>query len=502
MARPRRRTEKPAAGTRRSRKATERPNTGRRRIEQYDHKGQQRKNNPPVGLVTEATDRDAPKKQYAYDPHLDPTLTWAGKAEHVSFEVPTVSLHVHERIDPKTIMEAVRRRNGTPAPVQGSLFELPEENPPLREAIDFYQHAHAWSNRLIAGDSLLVMNSLLEKEGMAGKVQMVYIDPPYGIRYGSNFQPFVNKRDVKDGSDEDLTQEPEMIRAFRDTWELGIHSYLTYLRDRLLLARELLHESGSCFVQISDENVHLVRNLMDQVFGVANHVVTIAVKKKGSQKSGLLDPVNDYVVWYSRTPLELAWEEARTLSPRPGILAFAAFQFDPEAAKDIDELTREKTGMTFLKVQMNPDLLTEDLKKKRTSNESFWLMGQPDVEVRAIGKGEHKGKLAVEVHGFDYYNTKTGQIESGDTGRIALWMLDTDYDGRSLFPRQVFFPMADESGGWARLARNLKAEIDAERVEAYRGTVSLPFEAGAHRRVAVKIVDDRGIESLKIIPVP
>jgi adenine-specific DNA-methyltransferase len=200
--------------------------------------------------------------------------------------------------------------------------------------------------------------------------------------------------------------------------------------------------------------------------------------------------------------VELAWEEARTLSPRPSILAFAAFQFDPEAAKDIDELTREKTGMTFLKVQMNPDLLTEDLKKKRASNESFWLMGQPDVEARTIGKGEHKGKLQVEVHGFDYYNTKTGQIESGDTRRIAMWMLDPDYDGRSLFPRQVFFPMADEAGGWARLARNLKAEIDLERIEAYRGTVSLPFEAGAHKRVAVKIVDDRGIESLKIIPVP
>ncbi len=200
--------------------------------------------------------------------------------------------------------------------------------------------------------------------------------------------------------------------------------------------------------------------------------------------------------------VELAWEEARTLSPRPGILAFAAFQFDPEAAKDIDELTREKTGMTFLKVQMNPDLLTEDLKKKRASNESFWLMGQPDVEVRTVATGEHKGKLQVEVHGFDYYNTKTGQIESGDTRRIAMWMLDPDYDGRSLFPRQVFFPMADEGGGWARLARNLKAEIDLERIEAYRGTVSLPFEPGAHKRVAVKIVDDRGIESLKIIPIP
>jgi hypothetical protein len=155
-------------------------------------------------------------------------------------------------------------------PVQGSLFEELRDEP-LREAIEFYQHKHGWTNRLIAGDSLLVMNSLLEKEGMAGKVQMIYIDPPYGIRYGSNFQPFVNKRDVKDGKDEDLTSEPEQIRAFRDTWELGIHSYLTYLRDRLLLARELLTESGSIFVQISDENVHHVRELMDEVFGNRRH---------------------------------------------------------------------------------------------------------------------------------------------------------------------------------------------------------------------------------------
>jgi adenine-specific DNA-methyltransferase len=869
----------------RGRKKADKPASSKRPIEQYDHKGQKRKNNPPVGLVTEATDRDAPKRQYAYDPHLDPTLTWAGKAEHTSFQVPTVSLHVHERIDPKTIIEAVRRRNGALAPAQGSLFESAAENPPLREAIDFYQHAHAWSNRLIAGDSLLVMNSLLEKEGMAGKVQMIYIDPPYGIRYGSNFQPFVNKRDVKDGSDEDLTQEPEMIRAFRDTWELGIHSYLTYLRDRLMLARELLHESGSCFVQISNDNLHLVRNLMDELFGADNIVALIVVRKTAAVSSpmartNVIATTSDYLVWYAKhikhvkyrqlyvakeagdlgsgtysfveesngrrrrmtpeeaenpalvpddcriflldnltstgwseslsapvvfegeefvlppnlhwktTPsgvqclveqrrvaksgkalryvryfddfpvsplsevwldtgtgsftepkvyvvqtnqkvlqrcilmttdpgdlaldptcgsgttalvaeqwgrrwitcdtsrvaitlakqrlmvaafdyyelahpvegvgsgfkyktiphvtlksianreppgqetlydqpkvdgskvritgpftmeavpaptvrpltdageprpadaslarsgetlrqaewraellktgirgknnqmilflrveplagtrwlhadaeslpnergsdrvsepkpgaarsaerivvsfgpehapleqrqVELAWEEARTLSPRPSILVFAAFQFDPEAAKDIDELTREKTGMTFLKVQMNPDLLTEDLKKRRASNESFWLMGQPDVEVRAIKKGEHKGKLEVEVHGFDYYNTKTGQIESGDTGRIALWMLDPDYDGRSLFPRQVFFPMADDTGGWARLARNLKAEIDPERIEAYRGSISLPFEPGAHKRVAVKIVDDRGIESLKIVSIP
>ncbi len=855
------------------------PARSKRPIEQYEHKGKRRANNPPVGLVTPETDKDAGRKTYTYDPHLDPQLQWAGKAEHTSFEVPTVSLHVHERIDPKTVMAAVKRKNGSKGPAQLGLFEDPEEQRPLREALDFYGHAHAWSNRLVAGDSLLVMNSLLEKEGLGGKVQMVYIDPPYGIRYGSNFQPFVNKRDVKDGSDEDLTQEPEMIRAFRDTWELGIHSYLTYLRDRLLLARELLHESGSCFVQISDDNLHLVRGLMDEVFGANNLAGMIVVRKTAAVSSpmartNVLGTTADYVVWYAvdikqikyrqlyvqkdagdagagvyvwieradgtrrrmtademqnpalvpgdarifrldnltssgwsdklsapvrldgveyalssnlhwkTTPegiarlvakrravpsgkslayvryfgdfpvspladiwmdtgtgsftdpkvyvvqtnakviarcllmttdpgdlvfdptcgsgttayvaeqwgrrwitcdtsrvavtlakqrlmtavydyyelahpkegvgsgfvykkvphvtlksiandeppgeetlydqpradgskvrvtgpftveavpaptvlpihdpgdpgpadasvarsgetlrqsewraellktgirgkngqmltfarveplagtrylhadaellpnalgadhvreggpgtravlsfgpehapleqrqVEMAWEEARGLSPRPGLLVFAAFQFDPEAAKDIDELSPKKTGMTFLKVQMNPDLLTDDLKKKRASNESFWLMGQPDVELRRIAKGEHAGQYEVEVRGFDYYNTKSGQIESGDTRKIALWMLDTDYDGRSLYPRQVFFPMADDSGGWARLARNLKAEIDEERIEQYRGTVSLPFDPGDHGRVAVKIVDDRGIESLKVIEV-
>ena len=194
-------------------------------------------------MTTQNDPSDPPKKTYAFDPHLDPQLVWAGKAERTSLEVPSISLHVHERIDPKSIIAAVRS-NGVGRPFQAdagadgattvglerptykqrSLFEEPEENPPLRDALDFYKHPHGWTNRLVAGDSLLVMNSLLEKEGLAGKVQMIYIDPPYGIRYGSNFQPFVNRRDVKDGKDEDLTQEPEMIKAFRDTWELGIHS--------------------------------------------------------------------------------------------------------------------------------------------------------------------------------------------------------------------------------------------------------------------------------------
>jgi len=817
----------------------------KKQIEQYEHSDKERTNNPHVGLVTPATDPDTgEKKTYEYDPHLDPQLQWAGKAEHTSFEVPTVSLHVHERIDPNSIIETVKKEHE--GPKQMSLFETNEK--PLREAIDFYKHKENWSNRLIAGDSLLVMNSLLEKEGMAGKVQMVYFDPPYGIKYGSNFQPFVNKRDVKDGKDDDLSAEPEMIKAFRDTWELGIHSYLTYLRDRLLLARELLSDSGSVFVQIGDENIHHVREIMDEIFGVNNFFSIITFKKTLPLGSSGLAGINDFILWYAKdkvkvkfnelytekpigegtgytwvelengerrkmtkeekltpgllpknskvfftsslsssgytstcmfefefegkvykcgakswrttedgikkliqkkrimapgnlptfiqyhddfpvqpihnmwndthgatdlkyvvqtstkviqrclmmttdpgdlilditcgsgtsayvaeeygrrwmtcdtsrvsitlakqklmsaifdyyklahpnegissgfeyktvphvtlsqvaneepfgyetlidqpkidnskaritgpftveavpapyaksfddlendnngsdtsiartgetlrqsewrdellksgvrakggniiqftrveplagtkyiqaeaetkedTPkkvlvvfgpehapleqrmVENAWQEARTL--KPDMLLFCAFQFDEEAAKDIDELTPAIAGMQLLKAQMNADMLTDDLRKNRSSNESFWLVGQPDVKVHKLDKG----KVQVEVMGFDYYNPKTGNVESGGKKNIAMWMLDTDYDNRSLFPSQVFFPMAGNGDGWDKLAKNLKAEIDEEKIESFKGTLSLEFEPG--NCIAVKIIDDRGIESLRVI---
>jgi len=825
---------------------------------QYDHKDKERSNNPLVGLVTPETDPEKQeKKQYQYDPHLDPQLQWAGKAEHTAFDVPTVSLHVHERIDPMSIVESVKKRkeeNG-----QLSLFE--SQKKPLREAIEFYKHKQGWTNRLIAGDSLLVMNSLIEKEAMAGSVQMVYFDPPYGIKYGSNFQPFVNKRDVKDGKDQDLTAEPEMIKAFRDTWELGIHSYLTYIRDRLLLAKEMLSESGSIFVQISDENLHHIRGIMDEVFGAENFVSLISYASTSGFASSALSRAGDYIIWYAKykpsmkyaplykpkvfggdgsstyskieledgtqmsisewekmnqqsfnydkrpkgsrifslgdltsqdppkepqpfefkgtvynpknnchwkanypegmnmlvsknrikktrnsigyvryfddfplmqmnnlwtdtgssfmdkyytvqtstliiqrcllmttdpgdlvlditcgsgttafvaeqwgrrwitcdtsrvattlakqrlmtakfdyyklaqeqagvgagfiykkvphitlksiannepapeetlydqpevdrkkvritgpftveavpspiakspdqfdtedqgsdtsiarsgetlrqsnwrdelqqtgirtkggqkiefsrveplsgtkylqaeaetiddvprkvlvcfgpeyAPLEQrlveeAWQEARSF--KPDILLFCAFQFDNEAAKDIDELTPEKAGMQLLKVQMNADLLTDDLKKKRASNESFWLMGQPDVMVHTINDGDDKGKIQVEVLGFDYYDPRTGNVESGGKNNIAMWLLDTDYDERSLFPSQVFFPMAGSKDGWAKLSKDLKADLDEDKLNAFKGTISIPFEKG--HKIAVKIIDDRGIECLRVI---
>ena len=298
-------TEKATAAPATEATAKSKPNA-KKHIDSYSHTDKKRANNPPVGQVNSDSEPVAPtKKTYAYDPHLDPQLMWAGKAERTSFEIPTVSLHVHERIDPKAIVAAVRTNGDRAKPGDGkyrqmSLFEEPATYLPLRDALDFYKHPHGWTNRLVAGDSLLVMNSLLEKEGMAGKVQMIYIDPPYGIRYGSNFQPFVNRRDVKDGKDEDLTQEPETLKAFRDTWELGIHSYLTYLRDRLVLARELLTESGSVFVQISDQNLHHVRELMDEVFGACCFVSNINFQSMTPMESGKIENVFDYIVWYCR----------------------------------------------------------------------------------------------------------------------------------------------------------------------------------------------------------
>lgn len=225
-----------------------------------------------------------------------PFLNWTGKAERQQITVPTLPLFVHERHSTQAILETLKshRALGTNLDLFGDV------DLDIADKLDAYEHKGPWTNRLVLGDSLQVMNSLLEYEGMGGQVQMIYFDPPYGVKFGSNFQPFVRKNKVSEGSDDDMIREPEMVKAFRDTWELGLHSYLTYLRDRLLLARELLTPSGSVFVQISDENLNLVREVVNEVFGLENYVVTIPVKKKGSQKGGLIDPVNDYLVWATK----------------------------------------------------------------------------------------------------------------------------------------------------------------------------------------------------------
>jgi len=228
-----------------------------------------------------------------------PFLNWAGKAERLSFDVPTLPLFVHERLSTKAIVETLI---GHRKEKQIDLFDLfgDPQHSVTDQVLRAYEHQDKWVNRLILGDSLVVMNSLLQYEGLGGQVQMIYIDPPYGVEFGSNFQPFVRRRDVAHNDDEDLTREPEMVKAYRDTWELGLHSYLTYMRDRLLLARQLLTPSGSIFVQISDKNVHHVREVMDEVFGADNFLVSIFLRKKGSQRGNEIKPINDYLLWFAK----------------------------------------------------------------------------------------------------------------------------------------------------------------------------------------------------------
>lgn len=248
----------------------------------------------------------------------DPELYWMHKYgdgdNEQRLSVDIRSLYRHEHVEPETLIHRLYKISKSDGP-QNDMF-VGELHGNLLGAVDeldkpkqYYKHAQDWRNRLIQGDSLLVMTSLLEREGMAGKVQMIYMDPPYGIKYGSNWQMRLNDRNVKDGDDANLSGEPEVIKAFRDTWVLGVHSYLSYLRDRLLVARDLLTESGSCFVQISDENVHLVRSLMDEVFGSECFVSQIVFIKTSSSTANLLSNVNDYLIWYCRNPETLKYRQ-------------------------------------------------------------------------------------------------------------------------------------------------------------------------------------------------
>ena len=303
-------------------------------VKDYRHDTSKRKNNPPAGIAGQGRTPDTPKQEYAYNPHLppilrsdphgdadklpellqkaqqepltpeeakiiadalkhhEPWLEWAGKQEAKSFTVDPVALHVHERVSTKAILKVAEREN-----VQRQLFADPQQT--YNKAVEFYKHDVDWANRLILGDSLMVMSSLAHREDLAGKVQMIYIDPPYGIKFASNFQPTVFQRDVKD-RDQDLTREPEQIKAYRDTWTLGVHSYLAYLRDRFIAAKDLLTDSGSIFVQIGDENVHRVRSVMDEVFGLENFVAQIYFKTTSGRHATKIDRLGNYILWYAK----------------------------------------------------------------------------------------------------------------------------------------------------------------------------------------------------------
>lgn len=273
-------------------------------VRQTTHPSDSRPNIPTAELESFARPEEKRPAivRYPRDPTLDPQLVWKGKDEQDGhdLEVPAVPIYIQETIDPLALVEEVRAESEGRRTEEQLGFFGPYSDLTFNEKVEFYRHPGKWSNRMILGDSLLVMTSLAEKEGLKGQVQTIYIDPPYGIKFGSNWQVSTRKREVRDGKGTDLTRQPEQVRAYRDTWEFGIHSYLAYLRDRLAVARDLLTESGSVFVQIGDENVHLVRLVLDEIFGAGNFVSQIAFTKTGGSAADVLGGVYDLILWYAR----------------------------------------------------------------------------------------------------------------------------------------------------------------------------------------------------------
>ncbi len=283
-----------------------------------------RRNIPTDELAAFVTDEDLapvpvhyPRWRTARDQALDPQLVWRGKDERDGgddvLEVASLPVYIQEKVHPRAIIEALRRS----APAEELTLFSDFNGIDFDELVDFYRHEQNWSNRLILGDALLVMTSLAEKEQLKGKVQMIFMDPPYGVNFRSNWQASTDSRDVKDGRLEDVTRQPEQIRAFRDTWKNGIHTYLDYLRDRLTVGRELLADSGSIFVQMGDENVHLVRTLLDEVFGADNFVSQIAFTKApgGLEAAGRMGSRLDYLLWYARDGSKARYQPL--FEPRP-----------------------------------------------------------------------------------------------------------------------------------------------------------------------------------------
>ena len=299
-------------------------------VEALTHKAAKRTNIPTAELESVMAKEDKSPIRVAFDRRnrdLDPQLVWRGKDEQdwSDLIVAAPPLYIQEKVHPKVLIEDLKRetkaRTRQTASATLDLFSDFNGLPDKEAATEFYQHDINWNNRLILGDSLSVMASLAEREGMRGKVQCIYFDPPYGIKFNSNFQWSTTSRDVKDGKADHITREPEQVKAFRDTWRDGIHSYLTYLRDRLAVARDLLADSGSIFVQIGDENVHRVRSVMDEVFGDENFVSMISFKKTGSLTDNRLARVWTYKISFPDGPLVIQGSRREPLDERSPFLA-------------------------------------------------------------------------------------------------------------------------------------------------------------------------------------
>jgi adenine-specific DNA-methyltransferase len=393
-------------------------------VETLKHKEAKRRNIPTAEFQSVLQKNEQSPVRVAYERRnrdLDPQLVWRGKDEQdwSDLVVHAPPLYIQEKIQPKALIDELlretRERENEAGQTTADLFSDFNGIPKGVDKTEFYQHDQNWSNRMILGDSLQVMASLAEREGLRGKVQCIYFDPPYGIKFNSNFQWSTTSRDVKDGNVTHITREPEQVKAFRDTWRDGIHSYLTYLRDRLTVARDLLAESGSIFVQIGDENVHLVRVLMDEVFGQDNCVTTITILKTTSNTTRFLAGVYDCILWYAKSHSSLKYR---------GLFLDKSFGEDGAAEYTQVELPNgfkraltiaEKRGETPLEESCRVfrlDNLTSQSRSDSTYFQYFW-------EGKTLGPGS--GGWKTNINGMNRLG-KAGRLRTRQIGNTITYV--------------------------------------------------------------------------------
>lgn len=349
-----------------------------------------------------------------------PFLEWAGKAERLSFDVPTLPLFVHEQLSTKAIIETLKTHRKDKGQIQRSFMDY-FGGPQLSvrdQILGAYEYKNAWENRMILGDSLVVMNSLLEYEGMHGKVQMIYFDPPYGVKFSSNFQPFVRARDVKNSDDASMTREPEMVQAYRDTWEMGCHSYLTYLRDRILISKRLLNESGSIFVQISEDNLHHIKQILDEVFGENNFVSLVSFAKTSSSSGQLLSSTTDFILLYAKN--------IKYLKYRQLFVSKCMDNFNGSPYSRIELIDGTRRSMTQ-KEKSNPSLIPDGSKIYRIDNITSQRPAQGNDVSSYIFNGRTfspgKGTFKTDKRGLDNLS-KSKRLENTDSGLYYVRFLN------------------------------------------------------------------------------
>ncbi|HEY5105153.1 MAG TPA: site-specific DNA-methyltransferase [Caulobacteraceae bacterium] len=399
-------------------------------VETYVHPADKRRNIPTAenqGLVPD--DEKAVKTlRWPRNPDLDPQLVWRGKdaEDGADLEAPAPPIYIQEKIHPKAIIADLKRRTaaGRPSGPQPDLFSDFNGLPDAEARTEFYAHDQNWSNRMILGDSLMVMASLAEREALRGKVQMIYLDPPYGIKFNSNWQPSTKSRDVKDGKLDSVSREPEVVRAFRDTWDDGIHSYLSYLRDRLTLSRELLSESGSVLLQIGEENLRIVRSLLDEVFLPENAIATIIFLKTSGATSEFIPGVYDAIVWYAKNKEHLKYRQPYRLKEvgGPGGSAYTRVMLDDGRVRPLND--DEKSDLRNLpagaRVHRIDNLTSQSVGREKGEGAASWF---PVDFIGKVVRPSEKVRWKTNAGGMEHLK-RAGRLSATDKGLYYIRFLD------------------------------------------------------------------------------